>query len=149
MITVKEYIARKIPPRSFLSMPDVVNHILKHDTRQTVYKCHDTLDNDICFKDFVQSLKTPPETPKLFNSCLEAYSPRRRHKEFDADSGDLGLDRPFYQKVFGRWVQMRSSHDWIVWIRIRDKRFKKNRKNKKNRRHYRSIGRQLLEFKGE
>ena len=94
MITVREYIARKMPPRSFLSMPDVVNHILKHDTRRTVFKCPDTLDSDICFKNFVQSLKTPPETPKLFNSCIdEAYSPRRRHKEFDADSGDLDLDR--------------------------------------------------------
>jgi len=38
---------------------------------------------------------------------------------------NLGLDRPFYQKVFGRWIKMESAHDWIVWARIRDKQFKK------------------------
>lgn len=91
MITVSEYIARKMPPRSFLAMPDVVSHILKHDTRQTVFKCHDVIDS--CFDGFVKSLKTPPETPQIFNSCLEAYSPRRRHKELDADAGNLDIDR--------------------------------------------------------
>lgn len=45
---------------------------------------------------------------------------------------NLGLDRPCFQKFFGRWVQMRSSHDWIVWARIRDKQLKKERRYAKH-----------------
>jgi len=91
MMTVKEYIFNKMPDRTFLYMPDVVNHILKKDTRKTVFKCPEF--EGYAFDSFVESLKTPPEPPEIFDSCLDSYSPRRRHKELDADSGDIEIDR--------------------------------------------------------
>lgn len=91
MMTVKEYIANQMPNRSFLSMPDVIEYILKHDTRKTVFK-NPELDGPN-FEPFKNSLNDPPERPEIFASCLDSYSPRRRHKELDADSGDIDLDR--------------------------------------------------------
>ncbi len=91
MITVKEYIARRMPEKAFLYMPDVIEHILKHDTRKTVYKCPTT--EEYCFNEFLERLKAPPEAPEIFESCIDAYSPRRRHKELNADSGNFDIGR--------------------------------------------------------
>lgn len=42
----------------------------------------------------------------------------------------LGLDYPFYVKILGRVVEIDGTHDFVMWLRIRDKRIKKFRSNK-------------------
>jgi len=91
MMTVEEYIFNQMPDRAFLYMPDVVTHILKQDTRQTVFKCPEV--EPFWIKGFIKALNEPAEPPEIFDSCLDSYNPRRRHKELDADSGDIEIDR--------------------------------------------------------
>lgn len=48
---------------------------------------------------------------------------------------NLGLNRPFYQKIFGRWIKMESARDWIVWARIRDKQLKQLKREERYVKH--------------
>jgi len=49
---------------------------------------------------------------------------------------DLATKRPTWIKIFGRWVEVRSSKEFVSWVRIRDRRLAKMDKRRRKGKPY-------------
>ena len=72
--------------------------------------------------DFPLKASQPPEPIKV-KKGYPANPPHNLRSMNQTKS--LGLRRPVYIEMFGRWIEVESSKEFIKWIRIRDRRIAK------------------------
>jgi hypothetical protein len=91
MLTPQEYIERN-PPVAWLHGLDVLEWVLRGDTKATIYKHHDPQPG--CLSDLRREIETHPAEPGSFDEILEdVFHRASRSREIPSEIGDLDIDR--------------------------------------------------------
>lgn len=92
MMTALEFSRlNKVPDLAFLYGLDVLDHVLKGHTMKTIYKCPDTLGH--CLDELKAEIRRPIDHTSYNAALDEITAPRRKHRERDADTGDINIER--------------------------------------------------------
>jgi len=90
MHTIKEYLD-EAPKKAFLYMPELLDHLLKARTDDSLYKC--PFDGEIFRQELREAMKTRTLDHKDLDAELDTFETHRRHREKDADTGNIDVER--------------------------------------------------------
>jgi len=90
MMTPKQYIT-DAPKKAFLYMPELLAHCLKARTQETIYK--NPNDSPEFLKALEEHIQTKTFDHEDLRAQLDTFEHRRKHREKDADTGSIDIDR--------------------------------------------------------
>jgi hypothetical protein len=94
MMTVKDYLSQQCPNTAFLSMPDVLKWTMTHTLKDTLHGGNGRDDRLEFHQEFIKEAMTETNhDAEDLNAELETYAPKKRHRERDADAGNLDVER--------------------------------------------------------